>query len=1382
MKGDFTRFTFRPEKRYTNVLMQQGRMQLDADWNEQMSILGYLNQTQARDMIGGSGTSRTVGGFQVSATPDGSDLVISAGNYYINGILCELPEGSEVIAEYDIPPPAPFPSPEAARTSTPATRRLKVRVPVFTVDGLAYAANQWVDVPAFTDLKNPRDRWFRIENPNPREQTLDLVYPASDPAALDAQLQKLTANKQGAIPLPLRRLTTYLTQPDYPGPLTADLKNGFQPDRRYLVYLDTWQRHITTLDDPDLQEVALGAIDTTTRLKTVWQVKLLEVGDSTTSVAPDQPFPQFNQITQNRQVFMTARLRPTPEAANGVANQLVNALYRVEIHQGGSLEEARFKWSRDNGTVVSAVDRILPDSNVIQVQATESDSERSFKPGQWVELINEDRELRGEAGILLRLTDVRPGGKLIYNASSVGEAIALDEFAPAKHPKLRAWDWTSDSQGLPLKSSDPDGWIELERNIQVKFETSPNMRYATGDYWLIPSRANGAIEWIKNVEGNPQRQLPLGIQHGYSRLALTVLTGTAASPQFSDPGNEGDCRRIFPSLINCLDGRESIFTGTVGIGVSKPAARLHIRGATVLEGRGTLSGEAGSKTLTGVETRFAQQLSPGDRLTTVDGTGKSVELVVEAIATDTLLNLTTTLANPIIAASFTHRPAQPHPIVRIDTEDPQTTQPQFVVNNLGNVGMGVAAPGAKLEVCRAEATPAASVLHVKAGSGVGTSLLQVQTDGKVGIGFDTPQANLDVKGVLRVATGVGTGRGFLQIQPQDGNPVQFTSNAGHRFDRSLTVVTGTATNTGFLRIQPQDSGAVHFTANAGYHFTSGTAANTGFLRIRPQDSDAVNFTANAGYNFTSGTVANSGFFRIQPQDSGGVNLTANAGYTFRSGTTDNTGFFRIQPQDSAAVTLTANAGYRLTSGTATNTGFFQIQPQDNSVVNFTSNAGYSFDKDVRISGKLSVMNGAVETIALNPDGIAIAKGNVILTEGNVEIKRGVLKIGNFQIDQDAADTHFNQITIRDGITFGRPTAAFRISTNPPHFNQAITFARRVTIQSEGLTVANGGVTVNSGGLTVSNNGLTVGNGGASITGSSQISLRRVAGVAEKLTLLTDSTTANPTPFIIDLPGRRLSIREGDTRLMTIAPPQDASKSNSRVNVLGELVVGANFFNRNDSLINGLLVEGHTGIGVFNTSADTSQPLLAKLEVRGVTNNATDSALNITNQNRKSLLYVRNDGQVAIGSLADQAPLNVTLPTGVSAAATKLVVSGDGLVTGKLFAQKVAGTEIEQVSSRTQKQNIVALSSQAATDLLRSLNPVTFNYTTTKDTALHAGFIAEDSPTLVTSTDGQAIRILDVVAVLTRTVKDQREAIILLNRIVKQQQAAIATLFEHINAR
>ena len=47
MKGDFTRDTFDASNHFTRVLMQQGRVQLDADWNEQTAILLHYLQSLA---------------------------------------------------------------------------------------------------------------------------------------------------------------------------------------------------------------------------------------------------------------------------------------------------------------------------------------------------------------------------------------------------------------------------------------------------------------------------------------------------------------------------------------------------------------------------------------------------------------------------------------------------------------------------------------------------------------------------------------------------------------------------------------------------------------------------------------------------------------------------------------------------------------------------------------------------------------------------------------------------------------------------------------------------------------------------------------------------------------------------------------------------------------------------------------------------------------------------------------------------------------------------------------------------------------------------------------------------------------------------------------
>src|SRR6266487_481174 len=90
-RGDFTRDPFKHFKHFSRVLIQQGRVHLDADWNEQAAILLHFMRSLA------------------------ADFSILPGHYYLDGILCELeatpvsiievadPSGSEAIVTLDRP-------------------------------------------------------------------------------------------------------------------------------------------------------------------------------------------------------------------------------------------------------------------------------------------------------------------------------------------------------------------------------------------------------------------------------------------------------------------------------------------------------------------------------------------------------------------------------------------------------------------------------------------------------------------------------------------------------------------------------------------------------------------------------------------------------------------------------------------------------------------------------------------------------------------------------------------------------------------------------------------------------------------------------------------------------------------------------------------------------------------------------------------------------------------------------------------------------------------------------------------------------------------------------------------------------------------------------
>ena len=70
MKGDFSRRTFARGKHYSAVLLQQGRVQLDADWNESQAIHEYRSETMARDVVGVSGAPTIDPGFLIQIDRD----------------------------------------------------------------------------------------------------------------------------------------------------------------------------------------------------------------------------------------------------------------------------------------------------------------------------------------------------------------------------------------------------------------------------------------------------------------------------------------------------------------------------------------------------------------------------------------------------------------------------------------------------------------------------------------------------------------------------------------------------------------------------------------------------------------------------------------------------------------------------------------------------------------------------------------------------------------------------------------------------------------------------------------------------------------------------------------------------------------------------------------------------------------------------------------------------------------------------------------------------------------------------------------------------------------------------------------------------------------
>ena len=109
MPGDYSRFNDITQKQRSALLMQQGRVQLDSDWNEMVEILTTRDQFQSLDTFGRAAVPRATTPDAFKLTVDGADLRIGAGRMYVDGILVECFGTSSNPVKYSTQPFFPDP-------------------------------------------------------------------------------------------------------------------------------------------------------------------------------------------------------------------------------------------------------------------------------------------------------------------------------------------------------------------------------------------------------------------------------------------------------------------------------------------------------------------------------------------------------------------------------------------------------------------------------------------------------------------------------------------------------------------------------------------------------------------------------------------------------------------------------------------------------------------------------------------------------------------------------------------------------------------------------------------------------------------------------------------------------------------------------------------------------------------------------------------------------------------------------------------------------------------------------------------------------------------------------------------------------------------------
>src|SRR5260370_13677629 len=194
MSFDLSRVTFDPWRDFSSVVMEQGRVQLDSDWNEWLAELTHRIRAGTLDTLGHAVyPATTPNAFLI--TPTAGSVSIGVGRMYVDGFLAE---------NHGMPSPG---------------------------------SQGWV--PPNSGAAGPQPAWAPYLDELAGQNALDSSQ-----------------------------------QPYFPGvALQAPFPTTGRP---FLVYLDVWQPEITSLEDPDLIGKAVG-LDTTGRLQTAWQVRLLDV-------------------------------------------------------------------------------------------------------------------------------------------------------------------------------------------------------------------------------------------------------------------------------------------------------------------------------------------------------------------------------------------------------------------------------------------------------------------------------------------------------------------------------------------------------------------------------------------------------------------------------------------------------------------------------------------------------------------------------------------------------------------------------------------------------------------------------------------------------------------------------------------------------------------------------------------------------------------------------------------------------------------------------------------------------------------------------------------------------------------------------------------------
>jgi hypothetical protein len=460
MKGDFSRVSFNRAEHFSRVLMQQGRVTLDADHNEQADIVLHMLRTLARDLFGQYGGPKQGRGFGLyfpTSNTGQSRLMIGAGHYYVDGILCENEAECDYADQPDYQPGDA--DPFTKWLSSPQTS------PAFWL---------YLDVweRHITWVEDDHIREVALGGPDTctRAKVVWQVKAVSLPVLIDMLTKKLAALKA--------------LNPQPPG--AAELS-------------ETLRKEIELLKAGQLQNACAVPLDALDPISAAWMAARLDPGlqiQDVCIIAPDAKY-------------------------RGAENQLYRVeIHRGG--RVGDANGPTFKWSCDNGSVLTPWLGTEGDDLIVKsgrgfeagcwVEISDDSNDWNAVPGTLVKLANVvgdrlsmDPATKPSGGLTTRDPDLHP--KVRRWDQRENDVTTLDDGAIPIVEGAGATNWG----------------ITLEDGIEVQFANGGQYRTGDY-WLIPARVATGDIEWPTNTDSagkvTPVPQPPAGIEHHYAPLAI----------------------------------------------------------------------------------------------------------------------------------------------------------------------------------------------------------------------------------------------------------------------------------------------------------------------------------------------------------------------------------------------------------------------------------------------------------------------------------------------------------------------------------------------------------------------------------------------------------------------------------------------------------------------------------------------------------------------------------------------------------------------------------------------------------------------------------------------------------------------------------------------